>query len=413
VLGVDEYDIRPVAVEERRAVVDALRTALLSGPVNDETFADGSASWDDSDSLAAWDGERCVGSAGAFRFDSTVPGGVRLTTAGVTRVGVLPTHTRRGLLTRMMHRLLTESRARGNVLATLHASETSIYRRFGFGLATDVDVAYVTTRNAKPWRSPAASGSMRLLAHGDVLEVVPPLYQRVAQWRVGSISRPAWMWTRTLKDASRPVDSPYGKGTFVAVHSDADGDDDGYVHYEVDWDESFAVNPVGHGTLLELWGASPAVELELWRYLLDIDLVVRWEIEARPVDEPVRRAMHDARAYEVRQRIDDQWVRILDVDAALTARTYGRADGAITIAVDDPMFADNRGSWRVSTEGSQPADDPPDVRVDIGTLSAAYLGAVSWHDLAAIGLVAADDATLERLDTLFAVRPTPFCGTGY
>jgi GNAT superfamily N-acetyltransferase len=152
--SVTDYDIRPLEVEERRAAIDAFRAALLSGPVNDETFEAGAASWDDSDSLAAWDGERCVGSVGAFRFDSTVPGGARVQTAGVTRVGVLPTHTRRGLLTRMMHRLLAESRERGNVLATLHASETSIYRRYGFGLASDLASVQVTPQDAKPWRHP-------------------------------------------------------------------------------------------------------------------------------------------------------------------------------------------------------------------------------------------------------------------
>ena len=94
----------------------------------------------------------CVGNVAAFRFDSTVPGGAEVPTAGVTRVGVLPTHTRQGVLTRLMHRLLVESRERGNVLATLHASETSIYRRFGFGLATDAIAAQITTRSAKPWR---------------------------------------------------------------------------------------------------------------------------------------------------------------------------------------------------------------------------------------------------------------------
>ena len=53
------------------------------------------------------------------------------------------------------------------------------------------------------------------------------------------------------------------------------------------------------------------------------------------------------------------------------------------------------------------------MSVDIGTLSAAYLGAVSWLDLASIGAVDAPIEMLARLDTLFAVRPTPFCGTGY
>lgn len=409
----NEYDIRPVAVDERRIAVDAFRTALLSGAVNDETFAAGRLSWDESDSLAAWDDDACVGVVAAFRFDSTVPGGARVPTAGVTRVGVVPTHTRRGLLTQLMHRLLRESSERGNVLATLHASETTIYRRFGFGLATDAVAAVITTRQTKPWRSGVRPGSTRLLAYTDVLAVVPPLYDQVARTRVGSISRPEWMWPRILKDASQPTAEPYGKGSFVAVHTDADGVDDGYVFYDVDWDETFAKNPTGVGKVRDLWGRSPEIELELWRFLLDIDLVTTWRAEQRPVDEPVRRAMHDSRAYEAVQRLDDQWVRILDVDAALAVRTYGATSDSVTIGVDDPMFPANTGAWTVSASGSTRSDQRADVRVDIGTLSAAYLGAVPWHDLASTGAISASNETLARLDALFAVRPTPFCGTGY
>lgn len=409
----NDYDIRPVQVEERRAVIDTFRTALLSGPVNDETFGAATASWDESDALAVWDGDRCVGNVGAFRFDSTVPGGERVRTAGVTRVGVLPTHTRRGLLTQMMHRLLVESRDRGNVLATLHASETSIYRRYGYGLATDSYAAVVTPRAAKPWRVPALPGTMRLLRHDEVLGVVPRIYEDNARWRVGTISRPMWGWERILKDATRPTETPFGKGSFVAVHTAGDGTDDGYVHYDVDWDETFAANPVGAGKVADLWGASPAVELELWRYLLDIDLVVKWEAPVRPVDEPVRRAMHDSRAYETRQRIDDQWVRILDVDRALNARTYGPGDAAVSIQIDDPMFASNSGTWEVSGGGAIRSQGPADIVVDIATISAAYLGAVSWHDLATLGGFTPSDDVLRRLDALFAVRPVPFCGTGY
>lgn len=408
-----DFDIRPVAVDERRAATDTLRIALLSGAVNDERFAESQTSWDDSDALAAWDGDICAGNVAAFRFDSTVPGGARVPTAGVTRVGVLPTYTRRGALTELMHRLLVESRERGNVLATLHASETSIYRRFGFGLATDSIGAQITTRSAKPWRTPLMPGSMRLLHYAEVLSVVPDLYERVARWRVGSVSRAHWWWARTLKEASRPVESTFGKGSFVAVHTDVEGNDDGFVSYEVDWDESFANNPVGTGKIHDLWGASPELELELWRYLLDIDLVVTWQAAVRPIDEPVRRAMHDTRAYETRQRLDDQWVRILDADAALSARTYGGSGHGATIGITDPMFTDNCDTWQIGAGGAGRTTETAEVVVDIATLSAAYLGAVSWHDLATTGAVTASADALARLDALFAVRPTPFCGTGY
>lgn len=412
---VSDFDIRPVDVDERRAATDTLRVALLSGAVNDADFQAVQPSWDDSDALAAWDGDHCVGHVAAFRFDMTVPGGERVPTAGVTRVGVLPTHTRRGLLSQMMQRLIVESRTRGNVLAALHASETSIYRRFGFGLASDAAAVVVTTRDAKPWRTPSAPGSMRLLPYTEVSSVVPDLYERVARWRVGSISRPAWMWPRILKDATGPTETLHGKGSFVAVHTDADGTDDGYVFYDVDWNEGFGTNPTGAGTIRDLRGASPSIELELWRFLLDIDLITTWHAEPRPVDEAVRRAMHDSRAYEARQRFDDQWVRILDVDAALGARTFGPSHRTVIIDVRDPMFSANCASWAISSNGVERSENASDVQVDIAALSAAYFGAVSWHDLAVSGQIdpSTDGTLVAALDALFASRPIAFCGTGY
>jgi predicted acetyltransferase len=182
----------------------------------------------------------------------------------------------------------------------------------------------------------------------------------------------------------------------------------------VKWDEPFGGNPTGVGEVEDLRGASPEVERELWRYLVDIDLVTSWTAETRPVDEPVRRAMHDGRAYEVRRVIDDQWVRLLDVEAALGARTFTSADASIAIKVIDPMFADNTGTWAITPDGASRSDVAADLSVDIAALSAAYLGAVSWHDLAASGEIErAPSDLLDRLDGLFAVRPTPYCGTGY
>jgi predicted acetyltransferase len=369
-------------------------------------------SWDGSDGLAAWEGDRCIGHAGAFRFDSTIPGGATVATAGVTRVGVLPTHTRRGVLTQLMHRLLIESRERGQVLATLHASETPIYRRFGFGLGTDSASVEITTRNAVPFRSPPPVGTVRLLSYAEVYDVVPPLYERVARWRVGSLSRPRWWWRWTLEEAAQPLKDARGKGTFVAVHTDADGHDDGYVLYDVAWADDFAVNPTGVGNVHDLWGASPDVELALWRYVFGIDLITTWRAEPRPVDEPVRRAMHDSRAYRCVNRFDDQWVRILDLDTAMTERAYGEGRD-VTVHVHDPLFERDSGTWVLSSHGARRTDGMPEIEVGIETMSAAYLGAVSWHDLAASGHVAAPVAVLDRLDTLFAVRPTPFCGSGY
>src|SRR5260370_41050610 len=56
---------------------------------------------------AGLDGKEVVGGAGAFTFDLSVPGGA-LPCAGVTVVGVYPTHRRRGILRGMMDAQLAD-----------------------------------------------------------------------------------------------------------------------------------------------------------------------------------------------------------------------------------------------------------------------------------------------------------------
>ena len=68
--------------------------------------------------LAAYADDRIVGTAGIFTFDLTIPGG-RVPAAGVTMVGVHPTHRRRGILTAMMRAQLEAIRERGESLAIL------------------------------------------------------------------------------------------------------------------------------------------------------------------------------------------------------------------------------------------------------------------------------------------------------
>src|SRR5207247_258443 len=84
---------------------------------------------------AAWERGRAVGGAGAFPFELTVPGG-RVPAAGVSVVGVLPTHRRRGILKAMMRAQLDACHARGEPVACLWATEDTIYGRFGYGIAS-------------------------------------------------------------------------------------------------------------------------------------------------------------------------------------------------------------------------------------------------------------------------------------
>src|SRR5215475_9862834 len=84
---------------------------------------------------AAFEDGRVVGGAGAFPYELSVPGG-SLPCAGVTAVGVHPTHRRRGVLRSMMDAQLRDVHERGEPIAALWASEETIYCRFGYGIAS-------------------------------------------------------------------------------------------------------------------------------------------------------------------------------------------------------------------------------------------------------------------------------------
>ena len=75
-----------------------------------------------------------VALAGAYAFDLTIPGG-QLPCAGVTWVGVMPTHRRQGILRDFMRRQLEDVHGWGEPIAALWASEAAIYGRFGYGQA--------------------------------------------------------------------------------------------------------------------------------------------------------------------------------------------------------------------------------------------------------------------------------------
>jgi predicted acetyltransferase len=407
-----DLDVRPTDLDdlagEVRRVASAMRTALLFGPPTDEEWEKFGQRWSDQISWSAWDGDRAVGHAGAFRFDTIVPGGARLPTAGLTRVGVLPTHTRRGLLSRMITAVLKQARSEGAVLTSLRASEAVIYGRFGYGLGGERCLVSLDVRRARPIAN-AAPGSVRLLDRSAVLDVVPPLYERILR-RAGNVTRATPMWQYQLEDVLTG-----DKPNYVAVHTGVDGEDDGFVHYSVKWtDGSSVAEFAGLGEVHDLWGVSPQVELALWRYLCDIDLVRRYTCDQRPEDDPMRLAVADPRAWQVTERIDEQWLRLLDVEAALRARTY-RPGPAVAIAVHDPMFDENTGTFVVDHgEGAVDvrrggADER--LTVDISTLSAAYLGATSWRALADAGRVDGPAHLVDIADDRFAHRPTAFCGT--
>jgi predicted acetyltransferase len=396
--------VRRTEPHELRLAADTTRIALLFPPVDDAEWEKWKAGWDREHlSVSAWDGDRCVGHAGSFEFETLVPGGAWLPTSGVTRVGVLPTHTRQGALSRMIRLLLDTHRDEGKVIASLRASEAPIYGRFGFGLAGEAVSVAVDPMRLRPLRG-AAPGSMRLLTKDELLAVTPGVYRRAGH-RPGAIARSDFFWSRVLKSTIEG-----GSAEFVAVHTSPDGVDDGYVLYSITWEEQALADNMGTCTLVDLFGATPEVELALWDYMVHLSLIRTIQAENRPLDDLVRHAATDRRGYQVRRRWDEQWVRLLHVDAALEARSF--ADGpSVTIAVDDPWYPDNCSTFHIGAAGVRRVDEPADLHAPIAAISAAYFGAMSWRDLLLVGGVTGSTDAADRADVVFATHPTTWSGT--
>lgn len=398
-------EVRPTKPDEYRRASNAVSAALLFPPHDDESWERARPSWEEQSSTSAWDGERCVGHASQFFVDTTVPGGARIPTGAVTRVGVLPTHRRRGIATALLEALIAEAVQRKAVLMSLRASEAVIYGRYGFGMAGEFTEIEIDPARARPVSGAAKGGSYRLLLPDEIEDIVLPIYDASMHRRPGIVSRPTSWWKRYLGDALRAT-----KPSYVVVHLDQHGTADGFVHYDVAWNEDGPLG--GHGEVHDIIGTNDAAELALWEYILDIDLIRTWKADERPLDDILRAAVADRRAYATKSVDDEQWVRLVDVDAALSARTYNDVNGSVTLAVTDKQVEANNATWVVDADGARRTDRDADLAADISVLSAAYLGGTGWHTLASTGrLDVRNDKAIAVADNLFASRPLPFSGS--
>lgn len=355
--------------------------------------------------LGAYDGDALVGAAGAYSFQMTIPGGVGLDTAGLTVVAVVPTHRRRGVLTAMIKRHFEEARGRGQVMSALFASEGAIYGRFGYGLASigaDVNLSRHHTAFFGP-RPPASRP--RFVSEDEAVTLMSGIWDRVRLSTPGMLSRsPAWWISRRLGD---PEALRGGKGPLQRVVMEIDGRPAAYAIYR------FA-NGIAHrdaGTPLEIaeaLGDSPGATRAIWRWLFDIDIVSSFQVMQLAPDHPLFFMLLEPRRLQMTLR-DALWTRLLDVPAALSRRSYG-APGPIVIEVEDALCPWNTGRYRIQEGAAARTEDPADLALGVAELSAAYLGGVSFTQLAAAGRVAErTEGALVRADAMFRSPRTPWC----
>jgi predicted acetyltransferase len=399
-------DIEVRACSSHEELRDALNAiSHYFGQENQLEDAERFARWIEVERMhAAFEGDRIVGGAGAFSYRMSVPGGATVPAAGVTVVGVLPTHRRRGVLTSMMKAQLDDARTRGDLVAYLWASEATIYGRFGYGLASRIGAMRLARDRAAFAQPFTPRGTFRIVDAEEAARTFPPLYERMMQQRPGLSSRSKEWWEtrRLFDDPARRRGGPKNRALL-----ELDGEPAGYALYSVaqDWQYGFSKGTV---TILEAVAPTPEASRELWRWLLDFDWTSEFVADLLPLDHELFLLLAEPRRMQFTVN-DGIWVRLLDVEAALSARTYS-GDGEIVLEVSDTFLPENAGRWHVSADGAVRTDAAPDVFVDVNGLGSVYLGGFGFGDLVRASRAQEHtDRGAERADALFRTGVAPWC----
>jgi predicted acetyltransferase len=252
-------------------------------------------------------------------------------------------------------------------------------------------------------------GRARLVPLRDADALIPPVYERVAIATPGMFGRtPEWWQARVLSD---PEARRGGAGELMCLVLDWDGRPVAYALYRMNWGSDRGV-PTGAVDVIEALGDSPASTHAIWRCLLDMDWTARIKARLLPTDHPLLLLLAEPRRLRFNFR-DGLWVRLVDVGAALAARSFVEP-GRVVIEVVDEFCPWNAGRWRLSAglagATCERTQDPADLALTSTDLGAAYLGGTSLHTLAAAGRVQqVRPGALRAAAAAFAVERPPWC----
>ena len=362
----------PITADEVPAFVDAMSGAFSNDPAPHHHER-----WkrvlEPERTLVLRDGERIVAGTGIFSRRLTVPGG-ETPVAGVTFVGVSPTHRRRGFLTTLMRRQLADVHEAGReAVAALWASESVIYGRFGYGLATLATLLEVDMRGARLRRT--SDRPVRLHAAAEAVDAMRAVYEALRPQVPGMLDRDGPWWEDRLRD--HESDREGAQALRAAVTEDAYALYAAKLHFDDD-------RPAGQVLVREVLATTAEARTAIWGFLLGLDLMARLRWELAPSDHPLPHMVANAQDVGMRNA-DALWVRLVDVPRALAARSY-REPFEVVFEVADEVCPWNAGRWALRWDGSTAtcarSAIPAGLELGVADLGAAYLGGTTLDQLA-------------------------------
>jgi predicted acetyltransferase len=404
-----EIEYRPITDEEYPAFARAIVEGFSDDMPSDGDFsALIKSTLPPERTLAAFEGDEIVGTFGGYALDLSIPGG-HVPMEGTTVVTVFPTHRRIGLMNEMMSRHLENAVANGYSVAGLWASESGIYGRFGYGVATYEKTVTMRGRDIE-FREDIAIDRVRRISIDDAPVVLPPIFDSVLAETPGMFARTQDWWTaEVLTDAEW---RKRGKTTMrIVIHEGTEGPD-GYAIYRQKGGDSDNGHFDGTVHVVEIVTATERAHSSLWSYLTNVDgspNVRAWNVG---VDDPLAMKVIEPRRVKVESLSDGLWILILDVQAALEARSYEQ-DGTISFTVANAFRPDVEGSYELAVEGGVAScrriEGGTDVFIDLDVLGALYLGSQDAHAYASAARIRADDRHIAELDRLFRTAKAPWC----
>ncbi|MEU7630911.1 GNAT family N-acetyltransferase [Nocardia sp. NPDC049220] len=351
------------------------------------------------EAIVAVEGDQVVGHVQSTTMAVTVPGGRAVDVCGIAGVGVAPTHRRRGILRAMYTEQHRRIEAAGLPLTMFTASVGGLYGRFGYGPATRQNTVGIDRRFAEFLPSTPDPGGVTLQVPSEVRSDIAAVYDRWRAMVPGAQTRPEASWDMLFDDAPRFRGG--GTDLFALVHAD------GYALYRY-----HAQGQVKSADVVELRAVTAVAAAALWRALLGLDLVQ--QVAATLTDhDSLPYLLTDPRLVRTTARSDGLWLRLMDIPAALSARSYS-SELDLVLAVTDP-FRSAGGTFALRVRDGQadcePTTGPADIELGIDVLSSMYLGAYPARVFAAANRIAvANPARLRAIDDAFRTQRDAMLG---
>jgi len=346
-------------------------------------------------------------------FVRTIPFAIRINGRGLSFGAVgpvvsLPQHRRKGHVGAILRRDLEVMRERGQVLSGLHTPHPSLYRRYGWEIASVRHAIAFAPKDVELMAQPGERGRTRMLKADD-WAVTDRVYRAHSAERNMALHRGEVWWREAIFGGGfspEPAD--------VACWEDGAGEPQGYAVYH-------QPNQVDEYTppffVRELVALTPDAYLNLLLYLLRHDLPKEIVYYTRP-DDPFVSLVADQRKLKI--AVDyDLMLRICDVPQALRQRPPAVERVApFLLGISDSSAPWNEGTWRIETaDGAvtvEEASGEADLSLSATTLAPVFNGFLSPSGAALAGLARArSDEALDAAEAFFATTHRPFCADGF